>query len=291
LLRVLDVALDELDAQVAEGSLGVCPPGETELVVGHAAVAEVRGIGEGVVGLCVGDLVVPVPRRGPDVRGLRRLHGFATPWTVDEPEHLVRVPESWLGYAVLLEPLARIERAVEALDGGRWRGRALVVGSGAVAVLGALALRQALPATPVALAAERELPSEHVRLLRLAGVDIVAAGDGERPAVVVETTGRRSHAERAGSVVRPDGAVLLLGWPWEVAGGVDCTAPGPDHVRRALRRAERLDARWPGALDRGIGASYPLGIPPPDWTTDLDGRVVLLRVAPLAAEPPPSPTP
>jgi threonine dehydrogenase-like Zn-dependent dehydrogenase len=103
------------------------PAGEDRLILGHECLARVEAVGEKVSAYRTGDLVVPVVRRahpgqtrrvdllpfGPFTeRGIYREHGFSQPLWIDRPEYLFRVPADITDLAVLTEPLAVSEKAV-----------------------------------------------------------------------------------------------------------------------------------------------------------------------------------
>jgi threonine dehydrogenase-like Zn-dependent dehydrogenase len=146
------------------------PADDDFLVIGHEAVGRVLKTGEGVSGLSVGDAVVPTVRRGCGAcaacaagqadlcftgnireRGIVGLHGFLAERIVEREEHLIRVPHELVPVAPLVESLCTPEKALRRIGnarahlpvGGTLNGveRALVTGSGPIALLAAFALR------------------------------------------------------------------------------------------------------------------------------------------------------
>lgn len=142
------------------------PDGLDYLVLGHEAVGEVVAIGEKVHSLREGDLVVPTVRRGcgecvacevgqADLcftgryreRGIVGLHGFLSQHIVERPENLVRVPEELRHSAPLVESLTTPEKALRRIGNARAHlpdsrlHRALVTGTGPIALLAVMALR------------------------------------------------------------------------------------------------------------------------------------------------------
>jgi threonine dehydrogenase-like Zn-dependent dehydrogenase len=139
--KTIELGICGTDREVVAGQRPLCPPGETQLILGHECLARVVALADGVDDLRVGDLVTPVVRRlnrpeddsaesidlargaprqdRPDLakwgefveRGIVLAHGFSSPFWVDQPGHLVRVPESLAGVAVLTEPQAVAEKA------------------------------------------------------------------------------------------------------------------------------------------------------------------------------------
>jgi threonine dehydrogenase-like Zn-dependent dehydrogenase len=142
------------------------PEGSDVLVLGHEAVGRVAEVGTGVTGLQVGDVVVPTVRRPcgrctecnagqADMcstglyreRGIVGLHGFLSERVVDRQENLVRVPAEMIEVAPLVESLCTPEKALRRIGNARAHlprpdiHRALVTGSGPIALLAVLALR------------------------------------------------------------------------------------------------------------------------------------------------------
>jgi glucose 1-dehydrogenase len=162
LLRPLRVGVCGTDREISEGLFGVPPDGEERLILGHEMVARVEAAGHG---FARGDLVCATVRRScrhclaceqgfPDAcltgdyleRGITRLHGFAAELVAEAPEHLIRVPAGLGPLAVLAEPASICSRGIrhaEAIAGRQpWaRSRALVLGTGAIGMLGTYLLR------------------------------------------------------------------------------------------------------------------------------------------------------
>ncbi len=172
LVRILRVGVCGTDRHVIErGSLRALPAGDGHLVLGHEAVGRVIEVGPGVHAFRVGDLVVPTVRRGcgecdscavdqADLcytgrvreRGIVGLHGFLAERIVERQQHLIGVPEELASVAPLVESLCTPEKALRRIGNARahlpttsrlFAGvrRALVTGSGPIALLAVLALR------------------------------------------------------------------------------------------------------------------------------------------------------
>jgi glucose 1-dehydrogenase len=127
LCRTLQLGVCGTDREILHSKKPGCPPGEAFLVLGHECLAEVEQVGSGVTSLRPGDLVVPVVRRPRGntkhrvdmlsfgeftERGIFFEHGFSLPRWLDRPEYLCRVEPSLSEVAVLAEPLAVSEKAV-----------------------------------------------------------------------------------------------------------------------------------------------------------------------------------
>src|SRR4051812_35749687 len=162
LVRPLEVGVCGTDREISEGLFGVAPEGERALVLGHELLGVVERDGHG---FSRGDLVTATVRRScghcescaagaPDAcqtgdyleGGIARLHGFAGELVAEAPEHLVAVPASLGRLGVLAEPASICERALRHVRavGSRqpWSPRrALVIGTGAIGMLGTYLLR------------------------------------------------------------------------------------------------------------------------------------------------------
>jgi glucose 1-dehydrogenase len=303
-VRTLELGLCGTDKEIAAFELGTPPEGDDYLVVGHECLGEIVEVGPGVDGLAVGDLVVPQVRRpcartecGPcragrsdycitgefKERGIKDLHGFGSEEWVDEARYLHRADTSLRQVAVLTEPLTIAEKALSTVatvqarlpSGPGSPGKALVIGSGAVGQLGALALRRAgyrvhvyarSPAkdNPKAAAAERigagYLSSEQVPVSAL--TDTIGGFE-----LVYEAAGAASLAFEVLTALAPNGVFIVTGVPGRkqvldldgaalmksvvlnnqlVVGTVNA---GPDAFEAALRDLARCEARWPNAAN------------------------------------------
>jgi glucose 1-dehydrogenase len=173
LVQILRVGVCGTDRHVMnEGIRGArgLPAGDDFLIVGHEAVGRVLRVGSGVHSLRPGDLVVPTVRRGCDAcpackvgqadlcftgnireRGIVGLHGFLVEQIVEREEHLIPVPPELATIAPLVESLCTPEKALRRIDNARAHlpvngvlygvERALVTGSGPIALLAVMALR------------------------------------------------------------------------------------------------------------------------------------------------------
>jgi threonine dehydrogenase-like Zn-dependent dehydrogenase len=165
LVRILRVGLDGTDREINAGEYGVTPPGDDYLVLGHESLGVVEEVGPNVTELKPGDHVVARVRRAgtsiydrigmPDMttddeyweHGISRVHGFLTERYVEEPEYLIRVPDSLRDVAVLLEPTSIVEKGIlQAFEIQQrlkvWEPkRAAVLGAGTVGLLATMALR------------------------------------------------------------------------------------------------------------------------------------------------------
>jgi threonine dehydrogenase-like Zn-dependent dehydrogenase len=177
LVRTLEVGVCGTDAELCAFHFGYPPAGDDYLVLGHEAAGIVERVGAEVTSLSPGDLVVPSVRRpcpredcpacrsgNQDFcltgeyteRGINGAHGFLVDRFVEEERFLYRLPAGLRGLAVLTEPLSIAEKGLRqylaiqrrlpwlrtAEEGTILAGRrALVLGAGAVGMLGAMLLR------------------------------------------------------------------------------------------------------------------------------------------------------
>lgn len=167
LCRTLTLGVCGTDREILLSQRPAVPAGANQLVLGHECLGRVERVGAGVINLQAGDLVVPVVRRAlPEYeqshrvdmlafgcfveRGIFHADGFSAAWWLDEPRHVLKVKPTLREIAVLAEPLAVSEKAVnEALVVQRARltpaawsdlpPRVLVTGQGPIAFTAVLA--------------------------------------------------------------------------------------------------------------------------------------------------------
>jgi threonine dehydrogenase-like Zn-dependent dehydrogenase len=303
LVRPLEVGVCGTDREIAEGLFGVAPDGEDTLVLGHELVGAVARDGHG---FARGDLVAATVRRScgrcaacaagaPDAcdtgdyaeRGITRLHGFASELVAEAPEHLVAVPSALGRLGVLAEPASVAERGlrhVRAVGGRQPWGprRALVLGTGAIGMLGTYLLR--MDGLEV-WTASRSAGGEKARLVAACGARHVAtretpladvAGDVGGFDVVLEAAGDAQLMLDALGMLRRNGVACLLGIdgrPREVA--IDGRVLGVDAIlgnravfgsvnanrvdwTAAVAHLDRARERWPEALEAFVGLRVPL---------------------------------
>lgn len=273
-LRVVEFGVCGTDRELAGFSLGRPPGGESRLILGHEAVAVVER--SSVPGLRPGMVVVPSVRRacgGPCVscargrrdlcltggyaeRGIFGLHGYAAEWAADRAEDLYVVPSAMAEWAVLVEPMSVVEKAIsvgERLQAGEIR-RMVVLGAGAVGLLAAWAgLVRGWSVTVVSREAEDSLRG---RLVRAAGATFRQSLPEGGADLVIEAAGSASLAAAAMRCLAPLGVMVVLGARNEtvampfldlivgnqvVAGSVNA---GPEHFERAIARLGQMEPGW-----------------------------------------------
>jgi glucose 1-dehydrogenase len=254
LARVLEVGICGTDREIARCEYGTPPPGDDHLVLGHESLVEILEVGRDVQGLAAGDLAVPIVRRpcastacpacragradfcvtgSYEERGIARRHGYLAERIVDEARWFVPVPRALRDVGVLVEPLTvaakgmieawkMIQRLPWLKDAAaRQHGpRAVVIGAGAVGLLGAMALRSR--GFETWLWSREPAGSPQARLIEAIGCRYqstegrpladVAAEAGEI-AFVFEATGSARVAFDAIALLGPNGALCLTGVP------------------------------------------------------------------------------
>jgi threonine dehydrogenase-like Zn-dependent dehydrogenase len=298
-LRTLEVGVCGTDREISAGLFGVAPEGEQELVLGHELLAVVERDGHG---FSRGDLVAATVRRScgrceacaegaPDAcqtglyleRGITRLHGFASERVAELPDHLVAVPRSLGRLGVLAEPAsisARGLRHVRAVGARQpWSPtRALVLGAGAIGMLGTYFLR--LAGFEVWTAARSPAATEKAELVAASGATYVSTAETPLDAlreevggfdVALEATGDAQVMLDALGMLRRNGVACLLGIDGHarrvsIEGrvlGVDAILENravfgsvnanPVDWQAAVERLDEARARWPEALERFVG--------------------------------------
>jgi threonine dehydrogenase-like Zn-dependent dehydrogenase len=303
LVRPLEVGVCGTDREITEGLFGVPPDDDEQLVLGHELLAVVARGGHG---FAEGDLVTATVRRGcghcdacaegaPDAcltgdyleRGITRLHGFASELVAERAEHLVAVPASLGRVGVLAEPASICERALRHVRaiGARqpWRpGRVLVIGTGAIGMLGTYLLR--MDGLEV-WTASRSAGGEKARLVQACGARHVATSEAPLHELAEDVGGFDVVLEAAGdaqvmldalALLRRNGVACLLGIdgrPRDVT--LDGRVLGVDAILQnralfgsvnanridwdaAVRHLDEARSRWPEALDAFVGLRAPL---------------------------------
>jgi threonine dehydrogenase-like Zn-dependent dehydrogenase len=242
LVEVLRVGVDGTDKEINDAEYGAAPEGYDILVIGHESFGRVLEVGPNVRDLEPGDYVVATVRRpGGSIydligtydmtadstyyeRGINLLHGYLTERYVDDPEYIVKVPDTLKEVGVLLEPTSVVEKGIEqAYEIQRrlkvWRPqRAAVVGAGTLGLLATLALRlRGLEVTTLARTKPPTLNSELVEALEARYVStrelsLVQAAESHGPFdIIFEATGASSVAFESMEALGNNGVLVLTG--------------------------------------------------------------------------------
>lgn len=306
LVRTLMVGLDGTDAEIDQGLYGEAPPGSDVLVIGHESLGVVEALGPGVTQPAVGDHVVATVRRPDDCincrageydmclsggyreRGIKGMHGFLSEYYVDEPAYLIVVPPQYRQFAVLLEPLSIVEKAVEQCYRiqGRlvWQPRvALVLGAGPLGILATLLLR--LRNLTTYTLARSPQDSRQARLVKELGAVYLEARETAIPDlprqlgnldIIIEATGNSTVAFQGMGALGTNGVMCLTG-VYSGHGRLDVAVDALGlqmvlgnkvvfgsvnanrrHFQQGLRDMAAAEERWPGYLRRLITRIVPL---------------------------------
>jgi threonine dehydrogenase-like Zn-dependent dehydrogenase len=217
LLRVWEVGICGTDREIASFQHGELPSGSDYLVIGHESVAEVVETGAEVRSLRPGDIVVPMVRRScphssclacranrPDFcitgdyqeRGIKQAHGFLTEFVTEVSTIRGRLP---------YEP---------------HRPRGLVIGAGAIGILGAMVA--VARGFETCVFSREPATSERAKLVESFGATYISAED--TPAnlisdnygafdVIFEAAGVPHLAFEVLAALSPNGAFIFTGVP------------------------------------------------------------------------------
>jgi len=233
LVRVKEVGLDGTDFSMVRHDKKDLAEGRDEIVIGHEMMGVVEKVGSEVMRLKPGDHVTMTVRRGCELcwpckggqsdycltgqykeRGLHKLDGFLTKYSVEEQDRVLKLPRKVAKYGILVEPLSIAEKAVEQVrlvqsrippscghsshgwDKDHWGEckTALVIGAGTLGCLTAALLRM----NGVTTFAASRTPEESfkVRMLRKLGCDYMQVDEtGKGVERVVEQCQQDRHLD------------------------------------------------------------------------------------------------
>jgi glucose 1-dehydrogenase len=235
-------------------------------------------------------------------RGIKGQHGFMAEYVVDDAQYMCVVPPALHNVAVLVEPLTiaakallqsvRILRRLPWFDPDQLRQQSaatrddttyhtLVLGAGAVGLLGALALRNLGFETYVYDRAAA--PNPKSQLVESFGATYVCEQSAQEfahlvgeMALVYEATGASQLAFRALKVLGPNGIFIFTGVPaLGAANPVETDAimrnlvlnnqvylgtvnAGKEDFEGAIHALDVINQRWPAPLRALISGRYPL---------------------------------
>jgi threonine dehydrogenase-like Zn-dependent dehydrogenase len=320
-LRILEVGICGTDKEICSFAYGTPPEGSEYLILGHEALGEVVEVGSAVRDFAPGDLAVPMVRRPcphptcpacrsghPDFcetgdfaeRGIKGLHGFMAEYVLDDARYMTLVPRqspTLRDVAVLVEPATIAAKAAAQVMTIQQRLpwfvpspqrkddapplTALVLGAGAVGLLGAVALCHRGITTYVYDRAPA--PNAKSQLVEAIGGTYLSEDNTEQLAalvgrvdIVYEAAGNSSLAFQAMKALAPNSififtGVSALGAPREVdtdalmrnvvlknqviLGTVNA---GKADYLSAIQALDRITQRWPAAVRALITGRYPL---------------------------------
>ena len=319
--RILQVGVCGTDKEICAFTYGDPPRGSDYLIIGHESVGEVIEVGSAVQDMRVGDLVVIMVRHPcshadcracraarPDFcstgdfteRGIKGQHGFMAEYVVDEAQYMVVVPPALRDIAALTEPLTIAEKAIAQAKQIAQRFpwitaralaredcahlRALVLGAGAIGLLGAMALRSAGMQTYVY---NREpAPNAKSRIVEAIGATYLSAQDGvdigddmadifAHVDIIYEATGASRLAFQAMRLLGPNSLFIFTGVPpLRAPSHVDTDAimrnavlknqmfvgtvnAGKEDFHAAVNRLRLFAKRWPEETRSLITDTYP----------------------------------
>jgi threonine dehydrogenase-like Zn-dependent dehydrogenase len=317
-VRMLEVGICGTDREICSFAYGTPPAGSDYLIIGHESLGEVVAVGTAVDGLAVGDLVVMMVRRPCSheeclpcrsghphfcvtedytERGIKGCHGFMAEYVVDDVQYMKVVPSAMREVAVLVEPMtiaakalfqtAKILQRLPWFDPEQIRQpdnptyRALVLGAGAVGLLGAVALRTLGFDTYVYNRASAPNPRSH--LVESIGAHYVSERDLQEFTylighvdLVYEATGASQLAFRAMQVLGPNSIFIFTGVPaLGATSEVDTDAimrnavlknqvilgtvnAGTEDFEAAIRTLGEAEHRWPNAMHALVTGRFPL---------------------------------
>lgn len=248
MIRVREVGICGTDREIAAFHFGTPAPGCEALVLGHEALGEVLEVGSSVRTLERGDLVAITVRRPCTEdrcvacgagrqdfcvtgrfreRGIKGADGFMTELVVEDERYLVPVPHTLADVGVLVEPLTIAAKASTELRTilrrFPWEPiglRALVLGAGPIAILGAMMLVANNVETTVY--SREPADSARAQLLRSFGTQYVSAEEipldglssrGGPFDIIFEAVGTARVAFGALHALAANGVCILSGIP------------------------------------------------------------------------------
>jgi threonine dehydrogenase-like Zn-dependent dehydrogenase len=216
-------------------------------------------------------------------RGIVGLHGFLSERIVERAEHLIRVPDELSQVAPLVESLCTPEKALRRIGNARAHlpvdaaklhsvRRALVTGTGPIALLAVMALR--LRDIPTWVLARQPADGLHARLVASAGATYVALSevDLDQPQerlggfdAIIEATGAAELSVAMLSALAPNGVLDMVGGGGQGTVPIKAAALGamlgrnltllgsvnanPDDWRHAVEDLGAMRQSFPGAVE------------------------------------------
>ncbi len=310
-IRMLEVGVCGTDKELCAFVFGLPPAGSDHFILGHVSGGEVLVTGSGATGFKAGDLVVgsvrlPCADASCEAcrtdhqdfcatgkhreHGITGLDGFMAEYVVEDQAYLHAVPASLRSVAVLVEPLTIAEKAwretariQERLPWTQARRKAVVLGAGAVGLLGAMKLitegfetfiYSLLPAPNESSAIADAIGATYISSRTVSVEQMAAQVDGID--LVYEALGAAQLAFDVLEKLAPNGLFIFTGVPraesldpfdtYAVVANlvlrnqaiVGIVNSGRQAFADAIRDLGIFHRRWPEALERMITGRYPM---------------------------------
>lgn len=304
LIRVYQTGICGTDMEIHEGLYGTAPEGCNYLILGHESLGRIQEVGRSTDSFSPGDFVVATVRRpcfkclncesgSSDMcrtghfreRGISGYHGYMAEYYAESPDFLVKVPEHQIPFAILLEPMSIVEKAVQQAfkiqERMSWRPqRALVLGAGPIGLLATLLLKSRDIDTWTM--ARRSKDSLKAHIVESCGAHYVNAEetplDSQRDKfdLIIEATGNAELAFSAMHLIDINGVLCLT----SITGGNTAKAVPMDKINldvvlgnklifgtvnanrryfeQGVKSFGEIETRWPGLLKQLITREVPV---------------------------------
>jgi len=310
-IRMLEVGVCGTDKELCAFVYGTPPAGSDHFILGHESLGEVSQVGSAVEDLKPGDLVVGSVRLPcPDAacqacrshtqdfcstgnyreHGIRSLDGYMADFVVEDRAWLHIVPRSLRDVGVLVEPLTIAEKgfheAARVQSRLPWKPscpKALVLGAGAVGLLGAM--KATLEGFDTCIYSLQPEPNPSAAIAKAIGATYISSQEvavDEMAAhlvhidLVYEALGAAQLAFDVLKRLAPNGIFIFTGVPRaESLEPFDTAAivtnlvlknqailgivnSGRQAFTNAIRDLGIFHTRWPGALESMITGRFPM---------------------------------
>jgi threonine dehydrogenase-like Zn-dependent dehydrogenase len=230
LFRIHAAGVCGTDRELAQFNFGYPPAGDPFMILGHEAAGEVIAVGSAVGDVRPGDCVAPMIRRACSPpcdtcahgrrdfcltgryteRGIFGAHGYFTEYATDSEEDLYVIPADRAEFAVLVEPLSVVEKAVgRALIVHPWNPEtALVIGAGTIGILAGLVVQAR--GLKVTLESLEPAKGQRAKLVESAGLNYTNRFEGTAD-IIIEAAGSADAAMAGIARLRQMGVLIILG--------------------------------------------------------------------------------
>lgn len=304
LVKIHQTGICGTDIEIHDGLYGSTPEGCGYLILGHESLGSVQETGKDIRDFATGDLVVATVRRPcsgcvncesgfSDMcqtglfreRGISGIHGYMAEYYTESPDFLVKIPKEQAGFAILLEPMSIVEKAIQQAvkiqERMQWRPqRALVLGAGPIGLLATILLRvQDIDTWTVATRAKGSLKADIVEACGayyLNAKETPVDFQKRKFDLIIEATGNAELAFEAMSGIDTNGVLCLT----SITGG-NTVKPIPvdktnldvvlgnklvfgtvnanrRYFEQGVNSFSKIEARWPGLLKQMITRETPI---------------------------------